>query len=137
MLETHLKSVVTQRRLRTGPAAEHVDAFADWLHLNGYKPISIDLLLRSLAGWTDWLAAKGFTSHDLVPGLEACKVALKKEPRIRYSRGPNRYSITAAAVFIRFLQQHGRLPVPAAPQCASEIWPLLREFRRGCANIVV
>ncbi len=32
MLETHLDSSVTRRRLRTGVAADHIDAFADWLH---------------------------------------------------------------------------------------------------------
>jgi hypothetical protein len=44
MLETHLSSPVTRRRLRTGPAAAHIDAFADWLHRQGYKPSSIDNL---------------------------------------------------------------------------------------------
>ena len=32
MLEDHLKSPVTRRRLRAGPPADHVDGFADWLH---------------------------------------------------------------------------------------------------------
>ena len=66
MLETHSNSPVTRRRLRTGPAADHIDAFADWLHQNGYKPISITPLLRSLAGWTDWMLAAGFTAQDLL-----------------------------------------------------------------------
>src|SRR5215831_19278635 len=64
MLETHLSSPVTRRRLRTGPAAEHIDVFADWLHRQGYKPSSIDNLLTSLAGWTDWMLATGFTIQD-------------------------------------------------------------------------
>ena len=115
MLETHLKSPVTRRRLRAGPAAEHIDGFADWLHRCGYAPTSIDEKLRSLAGWTDWMLASGFSAQELVPGFEACKVALKKKRRAFYSRGANRQSLTAAAVFIRFLQQQGELPPPVMP----------------------
>jgi hypothetical protein len=47
-----------------GPAADHIDSFADWLHRHGYRPITIDTLLRSLAGWTDWMLAAGFTAQD-------------------------------------------------------------------------
>ena len=129
MLETHLSSPVTMRRLRSGPAADCVDAFADWLHLQGYKPISITHLLRSLAGWTDWMCASGFTAQDLLAGFEACKSALQKQPRILHSRGPNQHSLTAAALFIRFLQSHGALPPPITPPSASERWPILGEFR--------
>ena len=129
MLETHLDSPVTRRRLRTGPAADHIDAFTDWLHLHGYKPVSIDLLLRSLAGWTDWLLTRGFTAQDLLPGFEACKLAIKEEQRVRYSRGPNHNSVKAAGVFIRFLQHQGKLPLPVTPASASELWPVLGQFR--------
>src|SRR5437667_12861073 len=101
MLETHLTSSVTQRRLRTGPASDHIDAFADWLHLHGYKPISITPLLRSLAGWTDWMLAAGFTAQSLLAGFEACKLAMQTEKRVLHSRGPNHHSLTAAAIFIR------------------------------------
>jgi site-specific recombinase XerD len=129
MLETHLDSPVTRRRLRTGPAAGHIDAFADWLHFHGYKPGSIDLLLRSLAGWTDWMLAGGFTAQDLLPGFEACKLAIKEEQHVRYRRGPNHNSVKAAAVFIRFLQDQGVLPLPVTPPSASDRWPMLGEFR--------
>jgi integrase/recombinase XerD len=103
MLETHLNSPVTRRRLRTGVAADHIDAFADWLHLRGYRPTSIDNGLTSLAAWTDWMQTAGFTTQDLLPGFEACKLAVGKE-RVRYSPGPNKKSVTAASLFIRFLQ---------------------------------
>jgi integrase/recombinase XerD len=46
MLETHLKSPVTRGRLRAGPAADHIDGFADWLHRCGYTPTTIDWMLR-------------------------------------------------------------------------------------------
>jgi len=126
MLETHLNSPVTRRRLRTGLAADHIDAFADWLHLDGYKPISITNLLRSLAGWTDWMRAAGFTAQAFVPGFEACKVAMQGKQRYR---GPTHHSLTAATVFIRFLQHRGELPLPIAPPSATERWPMLGEFR--------
>src|ERR1035438_5878922 len=129
MLETHLNSPVTRRRLRTGPAADHIDAFADWLHLHGYKPVSIDNRLTSLAAWTDWLFAAGFTAHDLLAGFEACKLAVEKEQRVPHHRGPNRHSLTAAALFIRFLQHQGELPLPASPPSAVDLWPTLGEFR--------
>ncbi len=41
MLETHFHSPVTGQRLRSGAAAAHIDAFADWLHLQAYKANSI------------------------------------------------------------------------------------------------
>ncbi|MBV9488659.1 MAG: tyrosine-type recombinase/integrase [Verrucomicrobia bacterium] len=129
MLETHLKSPVTRRRLRTGPAADHIDAFADWLQLQGYKPTFIDSLLRSLAGWTDWMLAAGFTAQDLLAGFEACKGAIQQGPRVPYSRGPNQDSVTAASVFIRFLRYRGALPLPAAPPSDTDRWPLLGDFR--------
>jgi integrase/recombinase XerD len=129
MLETHLSSPVTIRRLRTGPAGDHVDAFAGWLHLNGYRPISIATLLRSLAGWTDWMLATGFTAQTLVPGFEACKAAMRRESRVLYSRGPSRHSLTAATVFIRFLHDQGELPLPVALPSATDLWPRLGEFR--------
>jgi integrase/recombinase XerD len=129
MLETHLHSPVTRRRLRTGPAADHIDAFADWLHGHGYKPVSIDLLLRSLAGWTDWLLDKGFSVQELVAGFEACKCAVEEQARVHYSRGPNHDSVTAAAAYIRFLREKGELSIPVATAPATERWPILGEFR--------
>jgi CubicO group peptidase (beta-lactamase class C family) len=77
MLETYLTSSVTSRRLRTGPAADHIDAFADWLHLQGYRPVSIKNLLTALAGWMDWMIATGFTAPSFVPAFAACKLAPK------------------------------------------------------------
>src|SRR5438270_9072535 len=101
MLETHLNSPVTRRRLRMGPAADHIDAFTDWLHLHGYQAISICELLRLLAGWTDWMMAAGFTAQSLLSGFEACKVAMQSEKSVLGSHGSNRRSLTAAAMFIR------------------------------------
>jgi len=129
MLETHLHSPVPRRRLRTGPAADHIDAFTDWLHGQGYKPVSIKLLLTAFAGWTDWMLTAGFTAQDLLPGFEALKLEVKNEQRIRYRGGPNHKSLTAAAVYLRFLQQRGELPASGAHPSATDRWPILAEFR--------
>ncbi len=129
MLETHLSSPITRQRLRTGATANHIDAFADWLHLRGYKPTSIDNGLTSLAAWTDWMLAAGFSTQDLLRGFEACKVAIAKEQRVPYSRGPNQQSLTAASQFIRFLQMRGNIPLPVAQPSATERWLVLGEYR--------
>lgn len=129
MLETHLSSPITRRRLRAGVAGPHIDAFADWLYRRGYKPTSIDNRLTSLAAWTDWMQTAGFTARDLLPGLEACRLAIRKELRVPYRRGPNQQSITAASLYIRFLQRQGELPPPVARPAATELWPVLEEFR--------
>src|SRR5260370_20327980 len=114
MWEPHLTPPIPRQRLRTGAAAEHIDAFAEWLHLKGYKPTSIDNGLTSLAAWTDWMLTAGFAAHDLLSGFEACKLAVSKEQRVRYSRRPNQQSITAASLFIRFLRPRGERPQPVS-----------------------
>jgi len=133
MLETHLHSPVTRHRLRTGPAAGYVDAFADWLHSHGYKRVSIKNSLTALAGWTDWLVTAGFTVHELLAGFEACKLEVNKVGRVNRRGGPNRKSLTAASIFLRFLQQRGELPTPAGPPSATDRWPILMEFRSWMA----
>ena len=129
MLETHLRSPVTRGRLRAGPAAGQIDAFADWLDHKGYTPTTIDNLLRSLAGWTDWMLAAGFSAEDFLAAFEACKETLQREERARYHRGPNQDSVTAASTFIRYLRDLGALPPPATKRSPSDRWPLLGEFR--------
>ena len=70
--------------------------------------------LTSLAAWTDWMLTAGFTANDLLSGFEECKLAVSKEQRVRYSRGPNQQSITAASLFVRFL----RLLLQRCHRCA-------------------
>lgn len=100
MLDHHITSPVTRQRLRSGPAAGHVDDFAEWLHRRGYKPVSIETILRSLAGWTDWMRSAGFAVHDCLAGQAACTTEVQAVPRVRYSRGANNHSLAAAALFI-------------------------------------
>jgi integrase/recombinase XerD len=129
MLEHHLNSPITRQRLRSGPIADHVDGFADWLHRCGYKPTSIDTTLRSLAGWADWMQSAGFTVQDCLAGFAACTTELQAGRRVRYCRGPNNHSLTSAALFIRFLREQGVLPPLARPASPADLWPVIREFR--------
>jgi site-specific recombinase XerD len=129
MLNTHLQSPVTRERLRAGPAADHIDEVADWLHDSGYRPVTIEFVLRALAGWSDWMLAAGFTAHDLPSGLEACRAALEVEPHVPYQRGPNQQSISAASVFLRFLREQGKLAFPVPAPSATDRWSLLGEYR--------
>ena len=129
MLDAHLKSPVTRQRLRSGPAAGHIDGFAAWLHRRGYRPATLDTTLRSLAGWSDWMNSAGFGAQDMLAGLASCAAALAERPRVRHSRGPNRKSLEAARLFIRFLREQGTLPPLAAAPSLVEQWPILGEFR--------
>lgn len=129
MLDAHVKSPVTRRRLRSGLAADHIDAFAEWLHRRGYRPKTVVQRLCSLAGWTDWMRANGFTAPDLLQGFAACQVQLEKRPRVRYRRGVNHESLAAAAVFIAFLREEGVIPRPVPSPSPRERWPMLETFR--------
>jgi site-specific recombinase XerD len=129
MLEHHLNSPVTRQRLRSGPIADHVDGFADWLHRGGYKPASTDSILRSLAGWADWMLSVGLTVPDCLDGVTACATELQAGGRVRYRRGPNNHSLTSAALFIRFLREQGVLAPPPTSASSTDHWPLIREFR--------
>ncbi len=128
MLERHLSSPVTRRRLRSGPAAEHMDGFADWLSRHRYRPRTIADRLRSLASWTEWMHARGFSVGDARPGLTACRAQFEKGPRVRCYREVNRQSLVAAAVFIRFLEERGVLTPPVPAPSPSDRWPLLGAF---------
>jgi integrase/recombinase XerD len=129
MLETHLHSSMTRQRLRKGPAAGHVDSFADWLRHQGYRSVSMKHLLTALAGWTDWMVSAGFTGRDILPGYDACKVEISKPLRIHYRGGPTRKSLTAASIFLRFLRERGELPPLKGPPSVTDRWPILTDFR--------
>ncbi len=129
MLETYLGSPVACARLRAGAAADRIDAFADWLHCAGYTPSSIKSLLVSLAGWTDWMRTAGDAAQDLLAGLEACRAMLARQARVPGRGGPNKQSLAAAGVFVRFLRERGDIPRAAPAPRPAERWPVLGEFR--------
>jgi site-specific recombinase XerD len=129
MLGQHLPSPVTQKRLRSGPAAGHIDQFADWLHGRGYRQRSLEDLLRGLAGWTDWMSSAELTAADVLRAFTECKARLETTHRVRYARGISRISIVAASLYIQFLREQGVIPAPDAPPAATERWPMLDSFR--------
>lgn len=126
MLEHYVDSDITRRRLRSGPAANQINDFADWLHTGGYKRPIIVRRLRSLARWTDWLTTTG-DSHDLPEALERYVAYVATTPRKPYQHSPNEESVTAAKIYIRFLREREFLP--PAPAAVVNSWPLLTEFR--------
>lgn len=129
MLNNHLQSPVTQQRLRAGLAAGHVDDFADWLHDQGYRPSSVTTILQALAAWSDWATQAGFAPSEAMDALDSCKALVARADRPRYARGPYKHSLSAGALFIRFLQGHGVLACPAPAPRPSERWPILGDFR--------
>jgi site-specific recombinase XerD len=128
MLEKHLQTPVTIKRLRDGVAAPYIDEFASWMHSKGFKPVVLELRLRSLAAFTDWMKDNRFSIKELIEGINACKCDLAKG-RKPNSRGPNIDSIIAASKLLVFLQEKGVFEKPAPKSKVSEVWPILGEFR--------
>ena len=128
MLEDHLKSAVTCRRLRTSLVALHIDAFADWLHEHGYTPITIGVRLRSLASWAAWMEQNSHALANTVASLVTLRDEVAKG-RLHYSRGPNDDSRVAAEILVAFLRERGVIPHAPAPLSARDRHPILADFR--------
>ena len=107
MLEDHVSAKITRKRLNSGPAANHVDDFSDWLHARGHSKQSLFRMLQSFAGWTDWLTKTGRTAEDFAEGLQECRKHFTSAPHIPYERGPRRESLSVARLFLRFLGEQG------------------------------
>ena len=113
-------------------ARPHVDGFEDWLRDHGYTPSTIEERVRLLAGWADWMHAAGFALDNILDGLDCIRSGLQREARRA------RAYVGAGRLFIRYLQDRGRLPRSAPPPSPAEIWPILGAFRtwvrhqRGC-----
>lgn len=130
MVKKYVKSMVLQNRLSSSLLAPHINEFIIWQRNQGFKPITIECDLRSLVSWADWMKDHGFTcNEDLVHGFEACKAELNTRERIFYSRGPNKYSIKAAAKWIAFLRCAGIIAPLSRKLTVSEICLLLADFR--------
>ena len=129
MLEDHLKSPVTRRRLRASLVAPHIDAFADWLHQRGYAPITTDLRLRSLAAWAAWMQARGLALAGAEAGVERLTAELAAG-RVRYARGPNDDSRVAAEQLIAFLREQGVLAARPPEPSPLDRLPVVAGFRR-------
>ncbi|MGB8481334.1 MAG: tyrosine-type recombinase/integrase [Acidobacteriaceae bacterium] len=124
MLEHYLDSPITRRRLRSGPAADHINDFADWLHTGGYRRPIIVRRLRSLACWTDWLTATG-DNLDLPEALERYAAYIGAPPRKPYRRSLNKEPVIAGKLYIQFLREREFLP--PAPAAVVNSCPLLTE----------
>jgi integrase/recombinase XerD len=128
MLEDHLNSTTACCRLRSGPAAHHVDGFADWMCDKGYSKTYTSLLCQLLAAWSDWIKQSGRVGSDLATCRDDYAVALTTEGRLRYSSGQLNMSLHAASVFVRYLRESGAAaPVPMPPT-VLETWPILRTY---------
>jgi integrase/recombinase XerD len=128
MLEKHLQTPVTINRLRDGVAGPYMDEFSLWMHLKGFKPVVLELRLRSLAAFTDWMKDNRYSINELIEAIDACKCELKKGRKLN-SRGPNIDSIIAASKLLVFLQEKGVFEKPAPKAKVSEVWPILGDFR--------
>jgi integrase/recombinase XerD len=128
MLEDHVSARITRKRLKSGPAANHVDDFSDWLHARGHNKRSLFRMLQSFAAWTDWLTWTGRTAGDFAEGLRECSKHFKSAPHIPYERGPRSESLSVARLFLRFLGERGLLPQTTGADSLACSAPLLQEF---------
>lgn len=53
MVKQYIQSSVLRERLYAGLVGPYVDEFAKWHFEKGFKPISIEVDLRSLAAWAE------------------------------------------------------------------------------------
>ena len=128
MLEDYVSARITRKRLNSGPAANHIDDFSDWLHARGYQKRCLFRMLQSFAGWTDWLTKTGRAAEDFAEGLQECTKHFTSAPHIPYERGPRRESLSVARHFLRFLGERGILPQIAGADSHACSAPLLQEF---------
>jgi len=128
MLEDYVSARITRKRLNSGPAANHIDDFSDWLHARGYQKRCLFRMLQSFAGWTDWLTKTGRTAEDFAEGLQECTKHFTSAPHIPYERGPRRESLSVARHFLLFLGERGILPQVAGADSHACSAPLLQEF---------
>jgi integrase/recombinase XerD len=128
MLENHVHAAITRRRLRSGPAANHVDDFADWLYSRDYRVGTVFRLLQSLASWTDWLTATGRSDKDFASGYRDCSRYIQSTPHVPYGRSPNQDALRAARLFLRFLVDRGELPEHELA-AKGDRFTILRDFR--------
>ena len=124
MLEAHVASPSVRRRLREGPAGPYVDAFVGSLLLQGYSPIAVSQKCMFLATFTDWIGRRDL-GDDVAAGLEAYKVALAAEGRLRDTKGRINRSTTAGARYVQFLRRESVIPSRKLP---GEVWPVLGDF---------
>ena len=83
MLEKHLSSPITRRRLRTGPAADHIDAFADLTHDHYF--IHVDRARAAATRFGGTIAHGFLTLSMLAPmAYQACPAVQGTKTAVNY-----------------------------------------------------
>jgi hypothetical protein len=135
MLEDHVSAKITRKRLNSGPAANHINDFSDWLYTRGYKIRGLFRMLQSFAAWTDWLTKTGRTAEDFAEGLQECTKHVMSDRHVPYERGsslrtpsrtwPSKVCLNGAR--LSTVQNPQRLHEssyhPRKPRCFWGLWP--------------
>ena len=118
---THPES---QQRLRDGPLARDIDAFAAWLAVEGYACRTARKKLQFAADLSRWLESRQLPVEDLdCERVEAFQSA--RDPR-RQRRGDN---ATARQLLDR-LRESGRIPPPRSDPPGDPIEQIARCYER-------
>ena len=123
MLEDHVKSRSTCRRLRASAAGPHVDAFVQSLLTEGYSPVTLEQTCHFLVVLSDWMLLNA-VGDDIAAGLTAY-MEIGAQGRLRESESTAMRAQRAGKRYLQFLRQQG---VVLAPKVPREISPLLGAF---------
>ena len=77
----------------------------------------------------DWVRSAGFGADDMPAGLDRLCGGAQGAAALAALPRPQRKSLEAARLFLRFLREQGVLPPAAVAPSPVERWPLLGEFR--------
>ncbi|KAB2944453.1 MAG: tyrosine-type recombinase/integrase, partial [Rhizobiaceae bacterium] len=125
MLEDHVKSPSTRRRLLAVGTRAQVDAFVAFLVEAGYSPVTVEQTCRYLAVLTGWVRRHGF-DDDFPAGLAAYGV-LAERGRVPECESTARGARRAGKRYVQFLREQGAAPALTAP---CDRIPLLGAFHR-------
>lgn len=123
MLEDHITSPTTCRRLRAGPARAHVDAFVESLVAKGYSSATTDQICFFLGVLLDWMERKDL-GDDVSAGLAEYE-RLTSLRRIRTTKSTALRVRRSGRHYVRFLGVQGLAP---APRSDLDVWPILGAF---------
>lgn len=122
MLEDHVKSRSTCRRLRAGSAGAHIDEFVESLVAKGYSSVTLDQICFFLDLLIEWMVRRGL--DDVSAGLAEYH-RLAALGRVRATKSTASRVRRAGKHYVRFLQGQGLVPVPCSP---LGVWSVLDAF---------
>ena len=115
----------SQRRVRAGPLADDIDAFAGWLAAEGYAPFTAKQKLRFATDLSHWIESSALAVEDL---------DLERVETFRSARDPRRQRRGDAATarqLLDLLRDAGRIPPPRSdPPGDDPIGPIVRCYER-------